>query len=134
MEHIWHMEIILYTMVYPILLTFLFYSNWEWTRDLRVKLRPKDRVTLQTTLISLQKFNYLRHWSRLLIVQCSCTMQVVHVIPILQPIQQICVGIPTPNSDPLQLYEIFIYSQICANFSFRWLPGELHQRIGKKTL
>jgi hypothetical protein len=30
-----------------------------------------------------------------------------NVMPILQPIQQICVGIPTLNSDPLQLFEIF---------------------------
>lgn len=60
-----------------------------------------------------------------------------NVMPILQPIQQICVRIPTPNnSDPLQLFEIFIYGiciQIWANFFSRWLPAEeLHQRIGKK--
>jgi hypothetical protein len=56
--------------------------------------------------------NYLRHWSGLLIVQSICTKQVVRVMPILQPIQQICVGIPTPNSDPLQLFEIFIYGNM----------------------
>jgi hypothetical protein len=44
-----------------------------------------------------------------MIVQCICTKQVVHVMLILQSIQQICVGIPTLNSDPLQLFEIFIY-------------------------
>jgi hypothetical protein len=39
-------------------------------------------------------------------------------MPILQPMQQICVGIPTPNSDSLQLFENVTYgicSQIWAN-------------------
>jgi hypothetical protein len=96
------MEIILYTMVYPILLTFLFHSNW----GLGLNPRFEGQTRAQRQGDFTNNSNNLPY-KNLITFDTRVDSWLYNVMPILQPIQQICVGIPTLNSDPLQLFENF---------------------------
>jgi hypothetical protein len=63
---------------YPILLILWLPENLGWTRDQRVKLGPKQRVTLEITLLGHTNFNALIMYEHKKKILCYCLLTFTH--------------------------------------------------------